>query len=525
MDYVEAFKDLKPNEKYGRKTPHKAVLLLTIMEMYELNVICSNEIRYNQVLIDTFRKVWRRTLPYDNSLFVDAFIPFWTMQNESFWHIVPLCGKEDIVEMLKERHVRPSEKRINECIDYVELDEDLFFLMTLPSGRTSLKRALLENYSTLTDSEIEKIVINKDNSIDNSSNALAEYKKILSIDTKKQDHLLVKSSSDGMQKSFDALNEDIQIQLNIEFYTFLKEHKMERDLFKEFCPTVLDLYDRISLHPVKQGDIPNSLFYLYENFLMDLKINLLGIAGGLDLLDDIENAIRQLHDDSNERVADSKIDDCSEIKDSSSIVSVFDEGVDSALAECKREKVSWTENEDELLLLCHEKGKNIDEIANVLGRSQKSIMLHLAEFEKAKGKFSQEEGKCSSKANVEVLTSFDYSIENMGSQCFILDKDGKPVYSTDGRFKIFHGKLYHFNYKSGICFTVKDMVCTNGVWEKSTKKLVAYMNTNLFSLLDENGYIDQIEDFHEDPYILQHQIRVCGKWYDYYGKFIRMAVE
>ena len=26
MDYVEAFENLKPNEKYGRKTPHKAVL-------------------------------------------------------------------------------------------------------------------------------------------------------------------------------------------------------------------------------------------------------------------------------------------------------------------------------------------------------------------------------------------------------------------------------------------------------------------------------------------------------------------
>ena len=31
MDYVEAFENLKPNEKYGRKTPHKAVLLLTII--------------------------------------------------------------------------------------------------------------------------------------------------------------------------------------------------------------------------------------------------------------------------------------------------------------------------------------------------------------------------------------------------------------------------------------------------------------------------------------------------------------
>ena len=48
MDYVEAFENLKPNEKYGRKTPHKAVLLLTIIEMCESDEIYSNEIRYNQ---------------------------------------------------------------------------------------------------------------------------------------------------------------------------------------------------------------------------------------------------------------------------------------------------------------------------------------------------------------------------------------------------------------------------------------------------------------------------------------------
>lgn len=56
MDYVEAFENLKPNEKYGRKTPHKAVLLLTIIEMCESDEIYSNEIRCNQQLIDTFIK-------------------------------------------------------------------------------------------------------------------------------------------------------------------------------------------------------------------------------------------------------------------------------------------------------------------------------------------------------------------------------------------------------------------------------------------------------------------------------------
>lgn len=175
MDYVEAFENLKPNEKYGRKTPHKAVLLLTIIEMCEFDEICSNEIRYNQQLIDTFYKVWKRTLPDDDSLFVDAYLPFWTMQNEDFWHLIPFRGKEDNLNLLKERQIRPSESKIKECVDYVELDEELFFLMTLPSGRSSLKRALLENYSTLTVEKIGELATSKDNAKDNSVEALAEY--------------------------------------------------------------------------------------------------------------------------------------------------------------------------------------------------------------------------------------------------------------------------------------------------------------------------------------------------------------
>lgn len=55
------------------------------------------------------------------------------MQNEDFWHLVPYRGKEENLTLLKERQVRPSESKIKECVDYVELDEDLFFLMTLPS--------------------------------------------------------------------------------------------------------------------------------------------------------------------------------------------------------------------------------------------------------------------------------------------------------------------------------------------------------------------------------------------------------
>lgn len=524
MDYIETFKNLKPNEKYGRKTPHKAVLLLTIMDLYESNEICSNEIKYNQLLIDTFLKVWQRTLPCDNSLFVDAYIPFWSMQNENFWHLVPLRGKEDIFNLLRERQIIPSENKIRECIDYAELDEDLFFLMTLPSGRSSLKRALLENYSALTGDEIGEMVKSKDIVGDKSVEAMVEYKDILSSGKKTYNNVVDENFDEEKLKKFYALDEDVQIQLNIEFYTFLKEHKNERDMFKNLCPTVFDLYDKISFHPVKQGDLASSLSFTYENFLKDLKVNLLDCDATFCLIDDVENAIHQLHTYDSQKNGLLSCDTENHLNAQDNLMKVQPNAKEAtSFVDKQRESLPWTENEEELLLLYYEKGKNIDDIARILERSQKSIMAHLTNLGKLNNDFAQEENF--SHTDKDSLSNLDYYVENLRNQCAIFNRIGEQVYSTTGKFKIFHGKLYRLNYKDGICFTVKDMVRTNGVWEKGTKKIVAYMKTDLYPLLDRMNYINQVEDIYEDKYMLQHQIRVSGKWYDFYGNFIRIATE
>ena len=54
MDYIEAFKNLKTNNKYSRKSPHKAVLLLTVIEMFENNSLTDNVICYDDILKNTF---------------------------------------------------------------------------------------------------------------------------------------------------------------------------------------------------------------------------------------------------------------------------------------------------------------------------------------------------------------------------------------------------------------------------------------------------------------------------------------
>lgn len=185
----------------------------------------------------------------------------------------------------------------------------------------------------------------------------------------------------------------------------------------------------------------------------------------------------------------------------------------------------WTENEEELLLLCYEKGKNIEDIASVLGRPKNSIMLRLANLGKIKYDFTNSENTEGSKNTDQDLSTLDYYVENMERLCYILNRNGERVYSTDGKLKILHGKLYRFNYKDNICFTIKDMVCTNGVWVKGKKIIVAYMQTDLFPLLDRIHYLDQIEDIQEGSCIQQNKIRVDGKWYDFDGNLIGRATE
>ena len=290
MDYIEAFKNLKTNNKYSRKSPHKAILLLTVIEMYETNVLSDNIILYDDELKRTFQKVWERTLKDDPLFHAEAYFPFWYMQSEDFWHIVPVRGKEDILTLLRDNHVKPSEAKLKDCVKYAELDEDLYFLMTLPTGRSSLKRALLETYTNLPEEKIKWYSISLDNTIDSSLSALADYKMILS-QKKEETKIETEEADDKLVCQFKKLNEDIQIVLNLQYFSFLKSHRREREMFKEICPTVFDLLDKIINHPVKQGEISPSLAFTYDNFLSDLKISLMTEQGAMEIIDKIGEAI------------------------------------------------------------------------------------------------------------------------------------------------------------------------------------------------------------------------------------------
>ena len=538
MDYIEAVKNLKTNNKWGRKSPHKAVLLLTVIELYEKNVLMDNEIRYDETLKSTFLKMWNMVLPNEPIFHSDAYLPFWYLQSDNFWHIVPIRGKEDILSLMRDTSIKPSEAKLVDSVKYAELDEDLYFLMTLPSGRSSLKRALLETYSTLTNKQIERLSESQDNAIDYSVTALSEYEKILSKNTTEK-RMESTREDDELVSQFQCLNEDVQLALNIVYFTFLKKHRNEREMFKEVCPTVYDLLDKIVNHPIKQGEIAPSFAFIYDNFLSDLKVALLSEDGSVELVDKIGEAIEILRGNNSQdqeesqseenpaEIADVSFDDLKVehvyLDERGKVIEAKTEITPEQdnTTENRRGK-TWTEDEENLIRLYFQQGKDFITIASLIGRTEVAIKSRLAKLGLIDYTYGQENDvpTLATQGAKSQADEGDFVIKNLSDRAVILDQDDKPMFITDGKLKYLRKKLYRLNLKRE-CFTLKGMSFNGCVWIKGTKKIVAYPQSELYrTIIDANDYCDEVEDIVDSPVFEDCKLKYKGVWYTYNGNSI-----
>lgn len=456
MDYIGLFGNLNTNNRYSRKSPHKAMLLLTVIEMYEKGLLSDNVIRYDEELKKQFVSVWSKFLNDETEFQPSAYLPYWYMQSESFWHIVPKRGKEDIISLFRDSHVKPSESKLYDCVDYAELDDDLYFLMTIPSGRSSLKRVLLESYTKFSEHDIDLLSRSDGSYTDCSEIAQIEYEKILREQKSPTVNTMFQKTE--LKRTFDELDVDLRILLNLVYYKYLWEQQRNRSVLLGICPTIYDLYDRIVNNPIKNEDISPSDSLVYESFLTDLKIALMGEDNTMNIIERIEESLEILKgEDFNNPNTNPIAEDIVE-KDYNYYTSTVD-----------------VSNEEETLC-----GTIPDD------------------------EYGNE------------IRQFGITIENTLVRCSIINKFGERIFSADGKIKIFNGKLYRFNYKE-MCLTVKDIIKEGDLWLRGDKKIVAYKGSEAYDILDSVDYIDKIEDLIERPNWEDNRILISGKWYNYRG--------
>lgn len=139
-NYTTAFTSLHTAKIAGKQAPHKAVLLLAIMDLVEADVITSPKIVLTEKLEETFGKVWKHYIGSSLIFTPKVATPFWHMQNEPFYRLCLNNGQD--VSGLKAQY---SVKWLRENT-YATIDQKLFNLMKDENARAELRVILIGTY-------------------------------------------------------------------------------------------------------------------------------------------------------------------------------------------------------------------------------------------------------------------------------------------------------------------------------------------------------------------------------------------
>ena len=143
-DYIDLFSNLHTNKQHGKSAPHKAIMLLSVIELISSQHITTNEIIYNEELEKCFLKNWKRYVKEVSIFKPKAGTPFWHLNSEPFWQLIPFeGGYERIVELQKGNPYSSSTIRKN--IKYAVIDKGLYELLKDEGNRQVLIKSLTDS--------------------------------------------------------------------------------------------------------------------------------------------------------------------------------------------------------------------------------------------------------------------------------------------------------------------------------------------------------------------------------------------
>ena len=137
LSYYQAkFRDLKPNRSGGRASPHKACLLLAVIDLIDAGTYTANIIPFDDRLKDAFSirfETYKKDGDKDNPA-----NPYFYLSSSGFWHLHPVSGREsELSERLATRKA-PGQAEMLRLIRFASLDDGLFKILLDSACRTVL---------------------------------------------------------------------------------------------------------------------------------------------------------------------------------------------------------------------------------------------------------------------------------------------------------------------------------------------------------------------------------------------------
>ena len=192
--YLHCFEKLRRDHKNGG-APHKPILLLSLFQAIKSRLISNNYITISPELVGLFKSNWNNLVTSNHQcLFA---LPFYHMNSEPFWKLVPNKGCEIWV---KSKSSMRSLHNITTAVKYAIIDIELFELLLIPENNELAKQFILNLYFQNTKNnygqnsylnDIENQIANEDSSV--YSKRILELRKELNEESY-QEEIFIRSN-------------------------------------------------------------------------------------------------------------------------------------------------------------------------------------------------------------------------------------------------------------------------------------------------------------------------------------------
>jgi putative restriction endonuclease len=163
--YKKCFSSLHTAKTKGYYAPHKALLLLSIIDLVERGVICSNQIELSDALVATFKLNTAKYIGHSVIFTPNIGKPFYHMQHEPFWCLVPTETSAEL-DIAADSQAAYGKKSISYAISalranyrYAMIDTELFKLLQNEDARAQLRVMLIGKYFSSQPSAISSLAM------------------------------------------------------------------------------------------------------------------------------------------------------------------------------------------------------------------------------------------------------------------------------------------------------------------------------------------------------------------------------
>ncbi|MBA3491206.1 MAG: HNH endonuclease [Rubrobacteraceae bacterium] len=126
------------SEVTAHQAPHKPILLLCVLDLFDSGEISSNFVELSDDLAELFGRYWERVLPFTRP--GNLALPFFHLRGDGFWHLLPRHESTLLGSQIT------SLTRLREEFAGARLDEDLYDLVRSKENRDRLRSVLIEQY-------------------------------------------------------------------------------------------------------------------------------------------------------------------------------------------------------------------------------------------------------------------------------------------------------------------------------------------------------------------------------------------